>query len=63
MLKCVPVLLTGVFEGLSNKAIATTLNISGVDEKSALQQLFIKTGVRTRVQLVRWKTARAPGHG
>ena len=45
--------LKGVFEGLSNKEIAATLGISEGSVKSALQQLFIKTGVRTRSQLVR----------
>jgi DNA-binding NarL/FixJ family response regulator len=46
------VLLT-VFEGLSNKEIAARLNLSEASVKSALQQLFAKTGVRTRSQLVR----------
>jgi DNA-binding NarL/FixJ family response regulator len=45
--------LKGVFEGLSNKEIAASLSISEGSVKSALQQLFIKTGVRTRSQLVR----------
>ncbi len=45
--------LNGVFEGLSNKEIASRLNISEASVKSALQQLFMKTGVRTRGQLVR----------
>jgi DNA-binding NarL/FixJ family response regulator len=45
--------LKGVFEGRSNKEIAATLNISEGSVKSALQQLFVKTGVRTRSQLVR----------
>jgi DNA-binding NarL/FixJ family response regulator len=45
--------LKGVFAGLSNKEIAGHLNISEASVKSALQQLFIKTGVRTRSQLVR----------
>lgn len=46
------VLLT-VFEGLSNKEIAARLSMSEASVKSALQQLFAKTGVRTRSQLVR----------
>jgi len=46
------VLLT-VFEGLSNKEIAARLDLSEASVKSALQQLFAKTGVRTRSQLVR----------
>jgi DNA-binding NarL/FixJ family response regulator len=45
--------LKGVFEGLSNKEIGGQLNISEASVKSALQQLFVKTGVRTRSQLVR----------
>lgn len=45
--------LQGVFEGLSNKEIAAELSISEASVKSALQQLFLKTGVRTRSQLVR----------
>ena len=45
--------LHGVFEGLSNKEIGARLNISESSVKAALQQLFQKTGVRTRSQLVR----------
>jgi DNA-binding NarL/FixJ family response regulator len=45
--------LRGVFAGLSNKEIGAQLNISEASVKSALQQLFVKTGVRTRSQLVR----------
>lgn len=45
--------LRGVFEGLANKEIATRLNTSEAAVKSVLQQLFDKTGVRTRTQLVR----------
>ena len=45
--------LKGVFTGLSNKEIGNQLNISEASVKSALQQLFTKTGVRTRSQLVR----------
>ena len=45
--------LKGVFAGSSNKEIAAGLKISEASVKSALQQLFIKTGVRTRTQLVR----------
>jgi DNA-binding NarL/FixJ family response regulator len=45
--------LKGVFAGSSNKEIGAQLNISEASVKSALQQLFIKTGVRTRSQLVR----------
>jgi DNA-binding NarL/FixJ family response regulator len=46
-------ILRGVFEGLTNKEIGARLNISEASVKSGLQQLFLKTGVRTRSQLVR----------
>jgi DNA-binding NarL/FixJ family response regulator len=42
-----------VFEGLSNKEIATRIGVSESSVKATLQQLFAKTGVRTRSQLVR----------
>jgi DNA-binding NarL/FixJ family response regulator len=45
--------LHGVLEGLANKEIAAELDISESSVKAALQQLFHKTGVRTRSQLVR----------
>lgn len=45
--------LQGVFEGLSNKEIGARLRVSESSVKAALQQLFQKTGVRTRSQLVR----------
>jgi DNA-binding NarL/FixJ family response regulator len=45
--------LKGVFEGLTNKEIATRLDISESYVKAVLQQLFAKTGVRSRSQLVR----------
>lgn len=45
--------LSFVFEGLANKEIAGRLGISESSVKGALQQLFHKTGVRTRSQLVR----------
>ncbi len=45
--------LKGVFEGLTNKEIAGRLEISESYVKAVLQQLFAKTGVRTRSQLVR----------
>jgi two-component system nitrate/nitrite response regulator NarL len=40
-------------EGASNKEIAAELSISESAVKASLQQLFAKTGVRTRSQLVR----------
>jgi DNA-binding NarL/FixJ family response regulator len=45
--------LAHVFEGLANKEIADRLHVSESSVKSTLQQLFGKTGVRTRSQLVR----------
>jgi len=45
--------LKGVFEGLTNKEIGAHLAISESSVKAVLQQLFDKTGVRTRSQLVR----------
>jgi DNA-binding NarL/FixJ family response regulator len=45
--------LQGVFEGLANKEIGVRLGISESAVKATLQQLFRKTNVRTRSQLVR----------
>lgn len=58
--------LRAVFAGQSNKEIAFALGVSEPLVKSVLQQLFSKTGVRTRSQLVRialeryWKEMEAP---
>lgn len=45
--------LSYVFEGLANKEIAGRIGVSESSVKATLQQLFAKTGVRTRSQLVR----------
>jgi two-component system, NarL family, nitrate/nitrite response regulator NarL len=45
--------LRAVFEGLTNKEIGGRLQLSESSVKAVLQQLFDKTGVRTRSQLVR----------
>jgi DNA-binding NarL/FixJ family response regulator len=45
--------LAYVFEGLANKEIAERIKVSESSVKATLQQLFAKTGVRTRSQLVR----------
>ena len=45
--------LRGILEGLSNKEIAAGLLVSESAVKAVLQQLFHKTGVHTRSQLVR----------
>lgn len=58
--------LRAVFAGQSNKEIAFKLAVSEPLVKAVLQQLFSKTGVRTRSQLVRvalerhWKELEAP---
>jgi DNA-binding NarL/FixJ family response regulator len=54
--------LQGVFEGLSNKEIGARLEVSESSVKAALQQLFQKTGVRTRSQLVRIALEEGIGH-
>jgi two-component system, NarL family, nitrate/nitrite response regulator NarL len=46
-------ILRGLIEGLANKEIASQLGVSESAVKASLQQLFAKTGVRTRSQLVR----------
>jgi two-component system nitrate/nitrite response regulator NarL len=40
-------------QGLANKEIATRMEVSESTIKNTLQQLFAKTSVRTRSQLVR----------
>lgn len=45
--------LSFVFDGLGNKEIAERISISEASVKATMQQLFQKTGVRTRSQLVR----------
>jgi DNA-binding NarL/FixJ family response regulator len=45
--------LRGIFEGLTNKQIATDIGVSEGAVKATLQHLFRKTHVRTRAQLVR----------
>ena len=45
--------LSFVFEGLANKEIAERIGVSESSVKATLQQLFSKTGVHTRSQLVR----------
>jgi len=58
--------LRAVFSGQTNKEIAFNLGVSEPLVKAVLQQLFSKTGVRTRSQLVRialeryWKELEAP---
>jgi DNA-binding NarL/FixJ family response regulator len=45
--------LRGILEGLSNKEVSVRLGLSESTVKASLQQLFARTGVRTRSQLVR----------
>ena len=45
--------LRGVFEGLTNKEIAEKMGVLENSVKVTLRQLFDKTGVRTRSELVR----------
>jgi two-component system nitrate/nitrite response regulator NarL len=45
--------LRSILQGLSNKDIATRLNISEGAVKASIRQLFEKLGSRTRAQLVR----------
>ena len=45
--------LRGIFEGLTNKQIAADIGVSEGGVKATLQQMFRKTQVRTRTQLVR----------
>lgn len=53
--------LQGVFEGLTNKEVAAQLGVTESAVKATLQQLFQKTGVRTRSQLVRIALERSLG--
>ncbi|MFT3707997.1 MAG: response regulator transcription factor [Archangium sp.] len=46
-------ILSLLLEGQSNKELASALKLSESAVKAALQQLFSRTGVRTRSQLVR----------
>jgi DNA-binding NarL/FixJ family response regulator len=58
--------LRAVFAGQTNKEIAFSLGVSEPLVKAVLQQLFAKTNVRTRAQLVRvaieryWKDLESP---
>jgi DNA-binding NarL/FixJ family response regulator len=45
--------LSCVFEGFTNSRIAEQIGVSTSSVKATIQQLFSKTGVRTRSQLVR----------
>jgi two-component system nitrate/nitrite response regulator NarL len=54
--------LSFVFDGLSNKEIADRISVSESAVKATIQQLFQKTGVRTRSQLVRVALERFERH-
>jgi len=55
--------LRGIFEGLTNKEIAGQIGVSEGAVKATLQQLFQKTRVRTRSQLVRIALEESLGTG
>ncbi len=55
--------LRGVLDGLTNRKIAEQIGASEATVKATLQQLFDKTGVRTRSQLVRIMLADADFSG
>jgi len=55
--------LRGVVDGLSNRSIGDQIGVSESTIKAALQQLFRKTGVRTRSQLVRIALEGTPVNG
>jgi two-component system nitrate/nitrite response regulator NarL len=46
-------LLRFLVQGMANKEIAAEMELSEGTVKNTLQQLFARTGVRTRAQLVR----------
>jgi DNA-binding NarL/FixJ family response regulator len=48
------VVLNGVVDGLSNRKIGDQIGVSESSIKATLQQLFTKTGVRSRSRLVRF---------
>jgi DNA-binding NarL/FixJ family response regulator len=60
--------LSGILGGLTNKKIGQNLGISEGSVKTSIQQLFFRTGVRTRGQLVRvalessWCVAKTARH-
>jgi DNA-binding NarL/FixJ family response regulator len=45
--------LRSILDGLTNKEIATRMQVSETSVKASIQELFAKAGVRTRSQLVR----------
>ena len=45
--------LRSILDGLTNKEIASKLEVSETSVKAVIQELFSKAGVRTRSQLVR----------
>lgn len=55
------IVLSYVLEGLTNRKIAERIGASTGSVKAAMQQLFSKTGVRTRSQLVRVALERHKG--
>ena len=52
--------LKGILDGLSNRKIGDQIGLKEGSVKAVVQQLFGKTGVRTRAKLVRLAMERAP---
>ncbi|MFM8524614.1 MAG: response regulator transcription factor [Cyanobacteriota bacterium] len=50
--------LSAVMQGLSNRAIASTLVVSSRTVESHISHLFAKTGCRSRTQLALWGLTR-----
>jgi two-component system nitrate/nitrite response regulator NarL len=55
-------ILSFIFEGFSNKEIANRIHVSESAVKASIQNIFSKTGVRTRSQLVRVALEKHRGH-
>ncbi len=54
--------LRGIAAGFANKEIAARLGVSETSVKCTVQQIFVKTGVRSRAELIRVMLERFPDH-
>ena len=54
--------LRGIAAGFANKEIAARLGVSETSVKYTVQQIFVKTGVRSRAELIRVMLERFPDH-
>lgn len=54
--------LRGIAAGFANKEIAARLGVSETSVKCTVQQIFVKTGVRSRSELIRVMLERFPDH-